>query len=62
MNRGEFIFCDENPDFLDQVMEFAGTKFTPHDDAPDVASEFWLRIDEIKNPVKLQFIDKNLLL
>lgn len=62
VNRGEFIFCDENPDFLEQVMEFAGTKFTPHDDAPDVASEFWLRIDEIKNPVKLQFIDKNLLL
>ena len=62
VNRGEFIFCDENPDFLEQVMEFAGTKFTPHDDAPDVASEFWLRIDEIKNPVKLQFIDKSLLI
>lgn len=62
VNRGEFIFCDENQAFLDQVMEFAGTKFTPHDDAPDVSAEFWLRIDEIKNPVRLQFIDKNLLL
>lgn len=58
VNRGEFIFCDENPDFLEQVMEFAGTKFTPHDDAPDVASEFWLRIDEIKTLSKVTLLDR----
>lgn len=58
VNRGEFIFCDENPDFLEQVMEFAGTKFTPHDDAPDVASEFWLRIDEIKTISKVTLLDR----
>ena len=48
VNRGEFIFCSEDEEFIEQFMDFAGQKYTEHDDAPDVAAEFWRRIDEIK--------------
>lgn len=48
VNRGEFIFAEEDKDFIDQFMEFAGQKFTLHDDAADVSSEFWLKVDEIE--------------
>lgn len=48
INRGEFIFCNEDEEFNQQIMEFAGQKYSVHDDAPDSAAEFWIRIDEIK--------------
>jgi len=58
INRGEFIFCSEDEDFIAQIMEFAGQKYSPHDDAPDVAAEFWIRIDQIKIPASLNFISR----
>ena len=58
VNRGEFIFCSEDEDFIAQIMEFAGQKYSPHDDAPDVAAEFWIRIDQIKIPASLNFISR----
>lgn len=58
VNRGEFIFCSEDEDFINQIMEFAGQKYSPHDDAPDVAAEFWIRIDQIKIPASLNFISR----
>lgn len=54
VNRGEFIFCAEDEEFNNQFMEFAGQKYTLHDDAADVASEFWLRVDDIKSKRKLR--------
>ena len=39
-------------------MDFAGQKYSPHDDAPDVAAEFWIRIDQIKIPASLNFISR----
>ena len=48
VNRGEFIFCEEDEEFNKQIMEFAGQKYSVHDDAPDSAAEFWIKIDEIK--------------
>lgn len=59
VNRGEFIFCSEDEDFINQFMEFAGQKFTPHDDADDVAAEFWLKVDEIKVVSKVEIFDRN---
>lgn len=59
INRGEFIFCSEDEDFINQIMEFAGQKYSPHDDAPDVAAEFWIRIDQIKIPASLNFISRS---
>lgn len=48
VNRGEFIFCDEDQEFNQQILDFSGQKYSVHDDAPDSAAEFWLKIDEIK--------------
>lgn len=59
VNRGEFVFCSEDEDFINQFMEFAGQKFTTHDDAADVSSEFWLRVDEIKVISSIQIFDKS---
>lgn len=58
VNRGEFIFCEEDEDFVKQILEFAGQRFTLHDDAPDSASELWLRLDEIKVLSKIKLLDR----
>jgi hypothetical protein len=58
VNRGEFVFCEEDQEFINQFMEFAGQKFTTHDDAADVSSEFWLKVDEIKTVSKVSVIDR----
>lgn len=58
VNRGEFIFCEEDEEFIKQIMDFAGQKYSVHDDAPDVAAEFWIRIDQIKIPASLNFISR----
>ena len=58
INRGEFIFCSEDEGFINQIMEFAGQKFSPHDDAPDAAAEFWIRVDEIKTVTTVTLLDR----
>ncbi|WP_097026167.1 hypothetical protein [Clostridium peptidivorans] len=58
VNRGEFVFCEEDQEFINQFMEFAGQKFTTHDDAADVSSEFWLKVDEIKTVNKVKMLDR----
>ena len=58
INRGEFIFCSEDEEFINQIMEFAGQKFSPHDDAPDAAAEFWIRVDEIKTVTTVTLLDR----
>ena len=61
VNRGEFVFCSEDEEFINQFMEFAGQKFTVHDDAADTASELWLRLDNIKQAATLKFYDRSYL-
>lgn len=58
VNRGEFIFCSEDEEYIKQFMEFSGQKFTLHDDAADTASELWLRLDDIKNIGTVTFLDR----
>lgn len=58
INRGEFIFCSEDEDFINQIMEFSGQKYSVHDDAPDSAAEFWIKVDEIKTVSKIQILDR----
>ena len=60
VNNGTFIFAEEDKEFTDQLMEFAGQKFTVHDDAADVSAEFWLKIDEIKVVKKVKLLDRRL--
>ncbi|MCR1952862.1 hypothetical protein NSA50_17820 [Clostridium sp. DSM 100503] len=58
VNNGTFIFAEEDTEFREQLMEFAGQKFTVHDDAADVSAEFWLKIDEIKVVRKVKLLDR----
>ncbi len=58
VNRGEFVFCSEDEEFIKQFMEFAGQKFSPHDDADDVAAEFWLKVDEIETTRSVEIFDR----
>lgn len=58
VNRGEFIFCSEDEDYIKQFMEFAGQKYTLHDDAPDVAAEFWLKIDAVEVVSEIKILDR----
>lgn len=60
VNNGTFIFAEEDEEFIEQLMEFAGQKFTVHDDAADVSAEFWLKIDEIKVIKKVKFLNRKL--
>ena len=57
VNNGRIIFCEERveKEFLSRIMDFAGQKFSLHDDSPDVVAEFANRIDEIQviKPIKL---------
>lgn len=61
INNGTFIFAEEDEEFVNQLMEFAGQKFTVHDDAADVSSELWLKVDEIKVASTVKLLDRKLL-
>lgn len=58
VNRGEFVFAEEDEEFIKLFMEFAGQKYSTHDDPNDVAAEFWLRVDEIKTVNKIKLLDR----
>jgi predicted phage terminase large subunit-like protein len=48
MSKGQIVFCDEDEEFIKQILEFAGQKFSLHDDAPDITAEFANRIVDVK--------------
>ena len=58
INRGEFIFCSEDEDFNEQIMDFAGQKYSVHDDAPDTAAEFWIKILTIQAVMSVSILDR----
>ena len=58
VNSGQIIFNKENEEFNKQVLDFAGQLYSLHDDAPDVLSELWKRIDEINVIREVKFIDR----
>ena len=59
INKGQIIFADEDEEFVNQILDFAGQQYTIHDDAPDITSEFANRIDNIKVPVKISTLPKS---
>lgn len=61
VNNGTFIFAEEDSEFIEQFMDFAGQRYTVHDDAADVSSEFWLKVDEIKVVSTIKLLDRKLL-
>lgn len=58
VNKGEVVFAKEDEEFTDQIMEFAGEKFSVHDDAADVTSEFIQKIDLIEVVSNIQILDR----
>ena len=58
MNKGQIIFAEEDQDFIKQILEFAGQKFSLHDDAPDITAEFANRIENIEVIHNVQLFDR----
>lgn len=58
MNKGQIIFAEEDKEFMDQILDFRGQKFSVHDDAPDITAEFANRIENIEIVCIATFIDK----
>lgn len=60
INKGQIIFAEEDEEFVDQVLDFRGQKYSTHDDAPDVTAEFSLRIENIEVVENLVLMDRRL--
>lgn len=59
INKGQIIFAEEDEEFINQVLDFRGQKYsTAHDDAPDVLAEFSIRIDNIEVVGKVELLDR----
>lgn len=59
INKGQIIFADEDEEFVNQILDFAGQQYTIHDDGPDITAEFANRIDKIKSIVKITTLPKS---
>lgn len=61
MNKGQIIFAEEDQDFISQILDFRGQKFSIHDDAPDITAEFNNRIENIEVIQNVQIFDRRAL-
>ncbi|MDB8790519.1 terminase [Romboutsia sp. 1001216sp1] len=61
VNNGQIIFANNNKEFIEQILEFQGQKYTLHDDAADIVAEFSNRIDETETIGKVTFLDRSYL-
>lgn len=57
INLGRIIFNEEDKEFIEQVHDFAGCKFSLHDDAPDCVASAVETISTIENIPKLKLLD-----
>ncbi|MDF2589841.1 MAG: hypothetical protein K0S41_3682 [Anaerocolumna sp.] len=57
VNLGQIVFNEEDKDFIEQIKDFAGCKYTLHDDAPDVVTSAVETISTIQNVPKLKLLD-----
>lgn len=57
-NKGQIIFAEEDEEFINQILDFRGQKYSIHDDAPDITAEFCLRIDNIKHIEKVKILNR----
>lgn len=58
VNKGQIVFCEEDEDYIEQILDFAGQNFSEHDDAPDSVSEFIIRIDNIETVSRIEIFDR----
>ncbi|HEK8952178.1 TPA: hypothetical protein STY74_004075, partial [Clostridioides difficile] len=61
LNKGQMIFAEEDKEFIQQILDFTGQKYSLHDDAPDISSEFINRINNIKVSETVNIFDRKLL-
>ncbi|QEZ67741.1 terminase [Paraclostridium bifermentans] len=61
VNNGQIIFANNNKEFIGQILEFQGQKYTLHDDAIDIVAEFANRVDNIEVIGKIKLLDRSLL-
>ncbi|HBK3213793.1 TPA: hypothetical protein KOU88_003984, partial [Clostridioides difficile] len=52
---------EEDKEFIQQILDFTGQKYSLHDDAPDISSEFINRINNIKVSETVNIFDRKLL-
>ncbi|EMJ5875262.1 hypothetical protein QCH13_003421 [Clostridioides difficile] len=58
LNKGQMIFAEEDKEFIQQILDFTGQKYSLHDDAPDISAEFINRIFKIEVIEKVSFLDR----
>lgn len=58
VNNGQIIFVDDKKDALQQILDFQGQDYSPHDDLPDVVAEFSNRIVEIEVVSEVTLLDR----
>lgn len=61
INSGAIIFCEDNEEFISQIMDFTGQNTSLHDDSPDCTSSCVTLLDsiEIHKPGTIHCIDKS---
>lgn len=61
VNNGQIIFANNNREFVEQILEFQGQKYTLHDDAIDIVAEFANRVDKIETIGKITLLNRSCL-
>lgn len=61
INRGQIIFNEDDEDFINQILDFRGQRFSIHDDAPDCVSQLTIDIKKIVVVQCATFFDRRLL-
>lgn len=57
-NKGQIIFAEEDEEFINQILDFRGQKYSIHDDAPDITAEFKNRIITIEDSNEVKLFDR----
>ena len=60
INKGQIVFSEEDQEFISQVLDFRGQKYSIHDDAPDITAEFSIRIENIEVVENVVLLDRRL--
>jgi len=55
VNLGQIVFCEDDSEAIEQMREYAGTRYTLHDDFVDACAEACKMIDEIKVTEYIKF-------
>ena len=58
VNNGQLVFNSNNKDFTQQILDFQGTAYSPHDDAPDLIAELSRRLIEIEVKNIIRIMDR----